>query len=520
MVLEVDQVLEQIGQFGPFQIRILAMFLFIFIPLTYQTLLMVFVAYEPPWMCTTNSSACLLSNSTGREIYSTSTQPIELYHRRCKLNRTDWKFADPELYEGPVHTIVTQFDLVCDNSFHAWLANSMLFFGWALGAIILGMIADKYGRRSVLFPSAACVIAITFSMSFAQASWVVIALRFFSGFFLGGSILTMFVLAAELVGPAKRALSSTMVWFYFTLALMVLGLQAYFIKDWKLLCIISTVPFVFIFIFWKFIPESVRWLLVVGRKDQAREILEQVAKVNKKEMPKEDLRVPVVKHNRGFLELFGTPRLALLTLLQCYAWLVNGLVYYAVSMSAGDFGGSIYLNFVLTSIVEFPANILVIDNCNRFGRKHTVVWYTVVGAISCLVVSFIPSGTDNIGYIAGRVAAGTLGKLCITTSFNSLYVFSAELFPTMIRNSGMGLLSVISRVGAALAPFVVQLTRINAILPFALMSGLTFLAALACWFLPETRGKPTLEVMGDDDPQHLEQVKMESIKENAADNNP
>ena len=43
----------------------------------------------------------------------------------------------------------------------------------------------------------------------------------------------------------------------------------------------------------------------------------------------------------------------------------NGMVYYGVSLSAGAFGGSIYLNFILTSLVEIPANILVIDNCNR-----------------------------------------------------------------------------------------------------------------------------------------------------------
>ncbi|EDO36696.1 predicted protein, partial [Nematostella vectensis] len=507
MALVVDQVLERIGQFGPFQKRILAMFMFIFFPLTYQTLIMVFVAYEPPWMCSTNSSACLLSNSTGREIYSTSTQPIELYHRRCKLNRTDWKFADPELYEGPVHTIVTEFDLVCDHSFTAWMANSMLFFGWAIGAIFLGIIADKYGRCSVLFPSAILVMGLSLAMAFVKKAWLVLVLRFFIGFFEGGGFLSMFVLATELVGPAKRALAGTLVWIYFTAALMVLALKAFFIRDWSTLCIISIAPFVFIVLFWKFVPESVRWLLVTGSKGKARRILENVARVNKKSMPEEELFAPQVEHNRGIIELFSTKRLAVLTLLQCYAWFVNGMVYYGVSMSAGDFGGSIYLNFVLTSLVEFPANVLLIHNCNRFGRKRTVVAYTLIGAIACITVSFIPAGTNNLGFIIGRVTGGMLGKLCITTSFNGLYVFSAELFPTMVRNSGMGLLSVISRVGAALAPFVVQLTRINAILPFALMGGLTFLAALACWFLPETRGKPTLEVIGDDDPHILEEGK-------------
>ena len=110
MALDVDSVLRRIGQFGPFQIRILAMFLFIFFPITYQTLIMVFVAYEPPWMCAQQSVACFESNSSSARsaVYSTATKPIKLYERRCSLNRSDWKFADYNLYEGPHETIVDE----------------------------------------------------------------------------------------------------------------------------------------------------------------------------------------------------------------------------------------------------------------------------------------------------------------------------------------------------------------------------------------------------------------------------
>lgn len=110
MALDVDSVLKRIGQFGPFQIRILVMFMFIFFPITYQTLIMVFVAYEPPWMCTRTSLACFESNSSSARsvVYSTATKPIELYRRRCSLNRTEWKFADYNLYDGPHQTIVDE----------------------------------------------------------------------------------------------------------------------------------------------------------------------------------------------------------------------------------------------------------------------------------------------------------------------------------------------------------------------------------------------------------------------------
>ena len=77
------------------------------------------------------------------------------------------------------------------------------------------------------------------------------------------------------------------------------------------------IPFSFVL---RFVPESVRWLLVSGHKDKAMAILEKVAQVNKREMPKEDLNVPYSPPNKGCLELFATRKLVILTLIQCYAW--------------------------------------------------------------------------------------------------------------------------------------------------------------------------------------------------------
>ena len=144
-----------------------------------------------------------------------------------------------------------QFDLVCDKHFLAWLANSILYFGWAFGAIILGAIADKKGRRSVLFPSVFMIIVFTFGMAFAHRLWLVVFCRFFVGFFEGGAGLSMFVLSTELVGPKRRAFAATLVWFYFSAALMIMGLKAFFIRDWRLLVIVCSIPWIFVMVFYK-----------------------------------------------------------------------------------------------------------------------------------------------------------------------------------------------------------------------------------------------------------------------------
>ena len=61
----------------------------------------------------------------------------------------------------------------------------------------------------------------------------------------------MFVLASEFVGPKYRAFAGTILWFFFGVALMLLGLKAYYIRTWKMLLITCTVPYIFVLAFYK-----------------------------------------------------------------------------------------------------------------------------------------------------------------------------------------------------------------------------------------------------------------------------
>ena len=93
----VDEILEQIGQMGRFQISRLAMCCFLLMPATFQYLNVYFIVAEAPWQCVKNSTACQLNGSfmVGHPHYDF----------RCKINRSDWEFAR---YEGPHDSIVSE----------------------------------------------------------------------------------------------------------------------------------------------------------------------------------------------------------------------------------------------------------------------------------------------------------------------------------------------------------------------------------------------------------------------------
>ncbi len=109
----------------------------------------------------------------------------------------------------------------------------------------------RYGRKPVLFPSVAVIIISGFVSGFVQNFWLFFLLRCVIGFAQGGVALTIFVLASELVGPRYRALSGTLIWFAFTLALCLVGFQAWLVPDWRKLELIMSAPYAFVVIFWK-----------------------------------------------------------------------------------------------------------------------------------------------------------------------------------------------------------------------------------------------------------------------------
>lgn len=410
------------------------------------------------------------------------------------MPRSEWQFAQPKEY-----SVMTQFDLYCDKETYSLIATSMVFVCWAIGAVILGWVADKYGRKMVLLPSTAAVLFLSLISAFSPSFGFYAVIRVLIGFFVPGSSVQMFILISEFVGPKHRPLAGITLWLAFSCSLALLGLKAYFIRTWKMLMIACTAPYFFILLFFKFIPESTRWLHLHGRTDQAIEIYKKIAKFNKRELPDIKLaKIDLPEDSGNILNLFRPRKMTWSSLIQGYAWMVNGMVYYGVAFAADDLGGSMYRDYILSCLVEIPAVFLAIYLCNKIGRKKTVLIPTLIAGLACIAASAIPTHNKRSKLIGLRVFFGIFGKFCITMSFDSIYTWSVELYPTVIRAAGMGYLQVAARVGSALAPWVAKgLIGIHVVLPFSLMGGSAIICAVLLLKLPETAYQPTAETFDD-----------------------
>lgn len=72
---------------------------------------------------------------------------------------------------------------------------------------------------------------------------------------------------------------------FYSFGLMLLAIVTYFLRDWVTLCWYTSLPFLLYYLYIFVLPESPRWLLAKGKLEDALRILEQMAKVNGKEMP-------------------------------------------------------------------------------------------------------------------------------------------------------------------------------------------------------------------------------------------
>lgn len=122
--------------------------------------------------------------------------------------------------------------------------------------------------------------------------------------------------------------------------------------------------------------------------------------------------------------------------------------------------------------------------CNkRLGRKTTLISFNCWTGISCLLILVVPSTTTS------HLTLGSMGLFGMSISFATVYLYAGELFPTVVRNSGVGLSSTVARLGSMLAPFIATLAHTNLVIPPLAFGIIPLLGACLCLTLPETRGR-------------------------------
>lgn len=179
------------------------------------------------------------------------------------------------------------------------------------------------------------------------------------------------------------------------------------------------------------------------------------------------------------------------SLIVFYLWFANVLVYYGLSLNISDFGMNIYLTQMIFGLVEMPARTITLFTLNR-SRKISQLAFLAVGGTACLMTIFVPSDLSAV-----KTALAMTGKFGITASLSIIYVYSAEVFPTVIRQNGIGIGSMCARTGGVLAPMLYLLRNISPHAPMVLCGLCPLLGSALTLLLPETANKPLPDTIED-----------------------
>ena len=388
-------------------------------------------------------------------------------------------------------TIISEWDLVCDQNWWSKSTMSALMFGFLLGSLFLGILADRIGRkRNMMMCFVGMLIINTVSATTSKFS-VYLFSRFVVGVFLAGNILSLMVLLTELVGPAYRGLYSLALTGSFSTGIALLSLLAsHWPHSWRGLTHMVTLLGLPFLLLQCWMVESPRWLLSVNRAEEAEAVLRRIARGNgvtgKLEI---SLRTPSKKTrdmSDSVTQLF-TPRLLGVSLILCWCWFVVGGCYYGLTLAAGHMGTDVYTGTALSGLVELPSVLFIYYAIECHGRRAGVAGFLSLAGIFCLGIRLLSGGVATV--------LALLGKLCISGAFTVVYIISSEVFATSIRNSALGIVSAIARVGAMVAPFIVMLGETSPGLQFSIFGLFCVTAGLLGCGLPETRNKPLPETV-------------------------
>lgn len=172
------------------------------------------------------------------------------------------------------------------------------------------------------------------------------------------------------------------------------------------------------------------------------------------------------------------------TLFLCFGWLSCGICFFGVSQYVGQLVGNIFVNVVISALIQIPGTIIVIYLNNYIGRKKTLIGAYFLSGLPLVGIALIPETWKTV-----RVVFSLIGILGMSLSFPTIYLFSGEIFPTVLRNTGMGLCSMLARCGSMIAPFIAGLDTFSYWMPPLVLGGMPLFAAIFTIFLPETHGK-------------------------------
>jgi putative MFS transporter len=339
------------------------------------------------------------------------------------------------------------------------------YLGQLFGSVFFGSLAERIGRMPTLFITIVLFVSMDVACLFAWGPWAMIAFRFLQGIGTGGEVPVASAYINEFVGARRRGRFFLLYEVIFPVGLMFAGIAGFFLVPafgWKAMFIVGLVPAILTIPLRWLMPESPRWLAAVGRTEKAEAVVSLLEReaVKAGHTLAEPVARPVsaaAEAKSDWRELFRgiyRKRTFMIWGLWVSVYVVNnGLITWLPTLYKEVFHVPLQTSLAygwVTSGVGVVASVVCALLIDRVGRKR---WYSVA-FLAATVPLVILGALGAVSAVQVVLFASVAYAILQTVSF-SLYLYSAELYPTRLRAIGTGFGSAWLRAGSSVGPLLV-----------------------------------------------------------------
>ncbi|MCP3387735.1 MFS transporter [Bradyrhizobium sp. CCGB12] len=377
---------------------------------------------------------------------------------------------------------------------------SLGYVGQLIGAVFFGWLAERIGRIKVLWITITLFVGMDIACLFATGAVSMMLCRFVQGIGTGGEVPVASAYVNEMIGSRKRGRFFLLYEVIFPVGLMFAGVVGYFLVPlygWRAMFLVGLVPSVLMFPLPFLMPESPRWLAARGRLAEADAVVsefeqsaERSGHVLAEPSPLASLTVARTDWHELFRGIYRGRTFMIWTLWFCAYMVLNGMITWMPTLYREVFKlpleTSLAYGFT-TSACGVVASIVCALLIDRVGRRN---WYAAAFALAVIPLALLAiTGADTVLHVL--VLVSTAYAIVQTIAF-SMYLYSAELYPTRLRALGTGCGSAWLRLGSSTGPLVVGYVSTAAGIGsvFAVFGCVLALGAVVTWaFAVETAGK-------------------------------
>jgi len=408
---------------------------------------------------------------------------------------------DTAVISGTTGALQQVFDL--NNNLLGFTVSSALI-GAMVGALLVGRPADWWGRRPVLTLLAVLFVVSAVGCALAWNWYALLFFRWLGGVAVGGASVVCPMYITE-IAPAKRrgllvAVSQLNIVLgilgaYFSNYLVARIVGADHPNTWRWMFGVMTAPAVAFLLTALMIPESPRWLVKKGRREQAESVLGRFGHENPARETAEIVNSLKAEmggtHQRLFQRKYLKP-LLLACMIAAFNQLdgINAVLYYAsdIFRMAGADKASALMQSVIIGFTNLVMTIVAMALIDRVGRKALLLVGSVTFVMSHVLAAWV-FATHAQGWIVIVALMGIVGTHAYSQGA-VVWVIINELLPNAVRASGSAVVCCLVWVlclGVSWSfPVVAAKSGAYAFGFFALMMVLQFFLVLK--FLPETKG--------------------------------